>query len=60
VEREKNPGDSEFKPQYGQKKKEKKRNGKMVIRYGIRNPKLCDTRNYLEMLELPLGNSDCF
>jgi hypothetical protein len=41
VEREKNPGDSEFKPQYGQKKKKKK-------------------RNLLEMLKLPLGNSDCF
>jgi hypothetical protein len=28
VEREKNPGDSEFKPQYGQKKRKRKEMGR--------------------------------
>jgi hypothetical protein len=33
---------------------------KIAVRVGIRNPKVCNSRNHLEMLDLHLGNSECF
>jgi hypothetical protein len=41
--------------------KEKRRDPRRQLGYGSRKPKLCDdSRNLLEMLELCVGNSDCF
>jgi hypothetical protein len=42
------------------KRKEKLRDPRCQLGYGSRKPKIHDSRNFLETLELYLGKSDCF